>query len=161
MAPIVIGPPSLVLSGSRLERSLRQRAVPEGFVARSEGCPTVRRFFRHRVRAVHSIWQSERSVQQAGLTTPARCRKTIRTVGHPSLGAETPSGVARCLGERSTREHERLRDRVLRSVTAGRAKMRGANSNVWETAKCPPLNPYGPLETARERPIFFPGFLTA
>ena len=45
-------------SRSRLERSWRKRAASEGVVVPKEGCPTARRFFRHRVRAVQSIWQT-------------------------------------------------------------------------------------------------------
>ena len=82
-------------SCSRVEHSPRQRAVPEGVLVPKEGCPRARIVLHPRVRAVHSIWQTERPFQQAGLTTPARCRKTIRTVGHPSLGAETPSATVR------------------------------------------------------------------
>ena len=144
-------------SCSRLERSPRQRAVSEGFVARSEGYSTVRIVLPHRVRAVHSIWQTERSVRQAGLTTPHRWGKTIRTVGHPSDRATTPSDTARCLHERSSREHERLRDRSRRSVTAGRAKMWGAKNHAWKTARCSPLKPHGPLGTPGERPRIFSG----
>ena len=47
-------------------------------------------------------------------TARTRCRKNRRGVGHPSLGPTTPSGVARCLGERSNREHERAREGVAR-----------------------------------------------
>ena len=46
-------------SRSRLEHSPRQRAASEGVVVPKEGCPTARRFFRHRVRAVRSFWRDE------------------------------------------------------------------------------------------------------
>ena len=45
-------------SRSRLERSPRQRATPEGVVAPKEGCPTARRFLHPQVRAVQSLWQT-------------------------------------------------------------------------------------------------------
>ena len=144
-------------SCSRLERSPRQRAVPEGFVGRSKGCPTARIVFRHRVRAVHSIWQNERSFRQASLATPHRWGKTIGAVGHPSDRPTKPSCTARCLGERSSRGHERLRDRSRRSVTAGRAKMWGAKIHAWKPARCSPLKPHGPLGTPGERPRIFSG----
>ena len=43
------------------------------------------------------------------------------------------------------RAGERTRARVLRSVTAGRAKMRGAKAEAWKTARYSPLKPHGPL----------------
>ena len=46
-------------SRSRLERSPRQQATPEGVVGPKGGYPTPHRFFRHRVRAVQSPWQNE------------------------------------------------------------------------------------------------------
>ena len=55
----------------------------------------VRVFFRHRVRAVHRIWQTERSVRQAGLATPHRWGKTIGAVGHPSDQPTKPSCTVR------------------------------------------------------------------
>ena len=45
-------------SRSRLERSPRQRATPEGVVGSKEGCPTARRFLHPQVRAVQSLWQT-------------------------------------------------------------------------------------------------------
>ena len=84
---------ALVLSAGALSEG--QRAVPEGVLVPKEGWLTARRFFRHRVRAVHSIWQTERPFQQASLTTPHRDRKNTRTVGHPSLGTKTPSATVR------------------------------------------------------------------
>ena len=45
-------------SRSRLERSPRQRATPEGVVVLKEGCPTARRFLHPQVRAVQSLWQT-------------------------------------------------------------------------------------------------------
>jgi hypothetical protein len=50
---------------SRLECSPRQRAVPEGFVGRSEGCPTAPIVLPLQVRAVHRICKTKRPVQQA------------------------------------------------------------------------------------------------
>ena len=82
-------------SCSRLEHSPRQRAVPEGVLVPKEGCPRARIVLHPRVRAVHSIWQTERPFQQAGLTTPHRWGKIIRTAWHPSDRATTPSGTVR------------------------------------------------------------------
>ena len=96
---------------SRLERSPRQRAVQEGFVARSEGCPTVRIVLHLQVRAVHRIWQNKRPFQQAGLATPHRGCKTIGAVGHPSLGATRPSATVRA--------HRRARCRRPAAAAAG------------------------------------------
>merc|ERR1712127_181642 len=86
-------------SCSRLERSPRQRAVPEGLVAPKEGCPTARIVLHLQVRAVHRIWQNKRLFQQARpLATPSsRCRKdSAISVGvDPELYDPTSYG-ARC-----------------------------------------------------------------
>ena len=82
-------------SCSRLERSPRQRAVPEGLVAPKEGCPTARIVLHLQVRAVHRIWQNKRPFQQAGLATPHRWGKTIGADGHPSDRATKPSCTVR------------------------------------------------------------------
>ena len=144
-------------TGRRQRPRLWVRTVPEGFVGRSEGCPTAPIVLPHLCGVARPACRTERSVCQILCTARTRCRKTIGAVGHPSDRATKPSCTARCLGERSRREHERLRDRSRRSVTAGRAKMWGAKIHAWKTARCSPLKPHGPLGTPGERPRIFSG----
>ena len=100
-----------------------------------------------------SMWSGEACLlnRALGLPYPVHCSYPV--------GQNYTHRRTSFLGCHNTFWHRALPRRVLqpRARADVRAKMRGANLDAWKTARySPPLNPYGPLETAREGPIFSP-----
>ena len=96
--------PAAAAAGRRQRARLWARTVAEGVVDSKEGCLVVPIVFRSLSKVARPACRTELYVCQLLCTARTRCRKTRRAVGHLSLDTTTPSGTARCHGERSRRE---------------------------------------------------------